>query len=123
MVRARPTHGPGDRLRHILLAHLQGILSLSRRALLPDATQLDAEPRVAYRTLTWTDWGKHRAHPRSFGESEVNVEFLKWLKRSDKEYCEHYGVDKTRPCFLFARKFSSNALDKLLRFASTVMHF
>ncbi|CAF2063188.1 unnamed protein product [Brassica oleracea var. botrytis] len=79
--------------------------------------------RNSNRTLTWTDWGKRRAHPRSFGGPEVNVEFLKWLRRSDKEYCEHKGVDKTRPCFLFARKFSSNALDKLLRFASTVMYF
>ncbi|KAL0801252.1 hypothetical protein Bca101_056428 [Brassica carinata] len=79
--------------------------------------------RNSNRTLTWTDWGKRRAHPRSFGGSEVNVEFLKWLRRSDKEYCEHRGVDETGPCFLFARKFSSTALDKLLRFASTVMYF
>ncbi|ESQ28430.1 hypothetical protein EUTSA_v10018660mg [Eutrema salsugineum] len=80
--------------------------------------------RNSNRTLTWTDWGKRRAHPRTFGALEVNVGFLEWLRRSDKEYCEHNGeVNKTRLCFLFARKFSPNALDKLLQFASTVMHF
>ncbi|VVA94276.1 unnamed protein product [Arabis nemorensis] len=78
--------------------------------------------RNSNRTLTWTEWVKRRAHPSSFGESQVNVEFLEWL-RSDKDYCEHNGVNKTILCFLFARKFSPNALDKLLRFASTVMHF
>lgn len=82
--------------------------------------------RNSNRTLTWTDWGKRRAHPRLFGESEVNMEFLEWLRTKsggDNEYCEQNGESKMRFCFLFARKFSSSALDKLLQFASTVMHF
>lgn len=72
--------------------------------------------RNSNRTLTWADWSTHHAHPRSFGESEVNVEFLEGLR---SKICD----DKTRLCFLFARKFLPTALDKLLLFASTVMHF
>lgn len=79
--------------------------------------------RNSNRSLTWTDWGNRRAHPRLIRVWDVNVEFLKRLRRSDEECCEHNGENKTRVCFLFARKFSPNTLEKLLRFASTVMHF
>ncbi|CAH2066152.1 unnamed protein product [Thlaspi arvense] len=76
--------------------------------------------RNSNRTLTWTDWGNRRSHPRTFGASQVDVGFLKWLRRSVDE---HNVENRTKLCFLFARKFSPTSLDKLLRFASTVMHF
>ncbi|KAG7586285.1 Glycosyl transferase family 14 [Arabidopsis thaliana x Arabidopsis arenosa] len=90
-------------------------------------TLLNVRPSLGLRnanmTLTWTDWSKRRAHPRLFGEWEVNVEFLMWLRMKSVGDCEKNGENKIRFCFLFARKFSSTTLDKLLRLASTVMYF
>ncbi|KAL1223304.1 Glycosyltransferase BC10 [Cardamine amara subsp. amara] len=71
--------------------------------------------RNSNRTLTYADWSKNGAHPRSFGESEVNVEFLEELRSK--------SCGDSELCFLFGRKFLPTALDNLLIFSSTVMHF
>ncbi|XP_057961698.1 glycosyltransferase BC10 [Malania oleifera] len=76
--------------------------------------------RNSNRSLTWVNWAKGGPHPASFHRNDVTVEFLKRLRSEGR--CEYNG-EKTNVCFLFARKFTRNALDRLLRFAPKVMQF
>ncbi|CAL1405521.1 unnamed protein product [Linum trigynum] len=101
------------------------------------------------RTLTWADWSIRGPHPRSFWRPDVTVGFLEGLRDGGK--CEEYGKsvggaagggigvhyyetrnnksdssgtgDRGSKCFLFARKFRSHSLTRLLRFAPGVMQF
>lgn len=70
------------------------------------------------RTLTWVDWSKGGPHPTKYSRSEVTVELLNRMQFGST--CEYNGK-KTNICYMFARKFFPNALDRLLRFAPTVM--
>lgn len=72
------------------------------------------------RTLTWVDWSRGGPHPARFTRNEVTVEFLEKLRGG--ESCEYNGKN-TSVCFLFARKFLPNGLDRLLRFATNVLRF
>jgi hypothetical protein len=72
------------------------------------------------RSLTWVDWSKGGAHPAKFLRTDVTVEALMRLRSGRK--CEYRG-NTTNICFLFARKFSPGALDRLLRFAPKLMQF
>lgn len=76
--------------------------------------------RNANRTLTWVDWSKGGPHPTKFIRPDVTVEFLKRLRNYRK--CEYNGRI-TNLCYLFARKFTTHALPRLLRFAPKLMHF
>ncbi|KAL0326976.1 UNVERIFIED_CONTAM: hypothetical protein Sangu_1775600 [Sesamum angustifolium] len=75
---------------------------------------------LPWRTLTWVDWSRGGPHPSKFIRTDVTPEFLKKLRRGGS--CEYNG-NKTNVCVLFARKFTYNALDRLLRFAPQVMQF
>ncbi|WMV28247.1 hypothetical protein MTR67_021632 [Solanum verrucosum] len=70
------------------------------------------------RTLTWVDWSKGGAHPARFNRQDITKEFLKKLRSESS--CEYNGK-KTSICHLFARKFTSHALSRLLMFAPKVM--
>ncbi|CAL5186574.1 unnamed protein product [Lathyrus oleraceus] len=72
------------------------------------------------RTLTWVDWSKGGAHPSRFIRPQVTWEFLEMLRFGST--CEYNG-EMTNICHLFARKFTTNALDRLLRFAPKLMQF
>lgn len=72
------------------------------------------------RSLTWVDWSKGGAHPARYLRTDVTVEALKRLRSGTK--CKYRG-NTTNVCFLFARKFSPSALDRLLRFAPKLMQF
>ncbi|KAL8549498.1 hypothetical protein ACS0TY_008365 [Phlomoides rotata] len=72
------------------------------------------------RTLTWVDWSRGGPHPAKFIRSHVTPEFLERLRSGGS--CEYNGR-KTNLCFLFARKFTQDALNRLLLFAPRVMHF
>ncbi|XP_051145733.1 glycosyltransferase BC10 [Andrographis paniculata] len=76
--------------------------------------------RNANRSLTWVDWSKGGPHPAKFIRTHITPEFLEWLRSNSS--CDYNG-DKTNVCYLFARKFTANALDRLLRFAPKAMHF
>ncbi|RWR82217.1 Core-2/I-branching beta-1,6-N-acetylglucosaminyltransferase family protein isoform 1 [Cinnamomum micranthum f. kanehirae] len=76
--------------------------------------------RNSNRSLTWVDWSRGGPHPARYGRLEVTVELLERM-RSGSE-CEYNGGNTTT-CFLFARKFLPNALDRLLRFAPKLMGF
>lgn len=76
--------------------------------------------RNSNRSLTWVDWSRGGPHPTRFQRSNVTLQLLKKLRNSGS--CDYNGR-KTRVCFLFARKFMPNALDRLLRFAPLIMNF
>ncbi|KAI3720062.1 hypothetical protein L6452_20972 [Arctium lappa] len=74
----------------------------------------------ANRTLTFVDWAKGGPHPTRYTRNDVTEEFLEKL-RSDTR-CEYNGK-QNQICHLFARKFTSHALDRLLRIAPRLMQF
>ncbi|XP_021909500.1 uncharacterized protein LOC110823429 [Carica papaya] len=73
------------------------------------------------RTLMWTDWSRGGPHPTRYQRWRVTTELLQRLRNSGGD-CEYNG-GKTNICFLFARKFDPNSLNRLLVFAPRVMHF
>nr|XP_043624859.1 glycosyltransferase BC10-like [Erigeron canadensis] len=72
------------------------------------------------RTLTFVDWARGGPHPTKYTRNDVTEEFLEKL-RNDRS-CEYNG-QKNHICHLFARKFTSHALDRLLRIAPKLMQF
>lgn len=77
---------------------------------------------VVNRTLTYVDWSKGGPHPSRYMRTDVTEEFLHKLRNETD--CKYNNIgDATNICYLFARKFMPNALDRLLRFAPKIMHF
>ncbi|XP_047333229.1 glycosyltransferase BC10-like [Impatiens glandulifera] len=72
------------------------------------------------RTLTWVDWSRGGPHPSRFVRADVTVELLERLRKGRN--CK-YNEEDNNICFLFARKFMPNTLDRLLRFAPKIMGF
>ena len=86
---------------------------------LPTFVSMKFGERNANRTLTWVDWSGGGPHPWMFIGPDVTIEFLEWLRSGSS--CEYNGR-KTNVCFLFAREFTQNALDRLMKFAPRLMH-
>ncbi|KAF7027271.1 hypothetical protein CFC21_039327 [Triticum aestivum] len=78
--------------------------------------------RAANRTLTYTDWPRPGPHPASYGVRDVTPELLEGMRRGNGE-CGSGASGAVEFCFMFARKFSGDALDKLLELAPKVMGF
>ncbi|XP_057770579.1 glycosyltransferase BC10-like [Salvia miltiorrhiza] len=74
----------------------------------------------ANRTLTWVDWSRGGPHPLKFIRVDVTPEMLNRMRTGTE--CIYNGRP-TNICYLFARKFTVNALDRLLRFAPKLMKF
>nr|DAD35401.1 TPA_asm: hypothetical protein HUJ06_006041 [Nelumbo nucifera] len=72
------------------------------------------------RTLTWVDWSRGGPHPTRFIRTDVTIELLEMMRTATT--CKYNG-NTTNICYLFARKFYPNSLDRLLRFAPKVMMF
>ncbi|XP_047342649.1 glycosyltransferase BC10 [Impatiens glandulifera] len=72
------------------------------------------------RTLTWVDWARGGPHPTRFIRNDVTNELL--MKLRNQTRCNYNGKDNNI-CFLFARKFMPNTLDRLLRFTPKIMGF
>lgn len=87
---------------------------------LPTYVNMRFGERNANRTLTWVDWSRGGPHPSKFIRMDVTPAFLEKLRSGSS--CEYNG-ERSNVCFLFARKFTFDALDRLLRFATQIMHF
>lgn len=87
---------------------------------LPTFISIKFWKRNSNRTLTWVDWSKGGAHPSRFYRNHVTNEFLNKLRFGTS--CEYNG-HTTNICHLFARKFTTHALGRLLRFAPKLMQF
>ncbi|KAJ8445609.1 hypothetical protein Cgig2_018550 [Carnegiea gigantea] len=67
------------------------------------------------RSVTYVDWKRGEGgHPAKYERSSITAEFLEFLRHGMR--CEYNGKN-TNVCFLFARKFSPDTLDKLLGLA------
>ncbi|KAK2987572.1 hypothetical protein RJ640_012342 [Escallonia rubra] len=87
---------------------------------LPTFVSLRSWMKNSNRTLTWVDWSKGGPHPAKFFRTHVTLELLQEMRYGHQ--CSYNG-QSTNICFLFARKFSESALDRLLRFAPKIMKF
>ncbi|CBI15481.3 unnamed protein product, partial [Vitis vinifera] len=87
---------------------------------LPTLVSVKFWRRNSNRSLTWVDWSHGGAHPARFWRVAVTVDFLKKLRNGS--HC-HYNGKSSNTCFMFARKFLPNALDRLLRFGPKLMKF
>ncbi|RHN64880.1 putative glycosyl transferase, family 14 [Medicago truncatula] len=87
---------------------------------LPTLISIKFWERNSNRTLTWVDWSNGGRHPSKFNGKDVTKDFLERLRFGSS--CEYNGRT-TNVCHLFARKFSPDALDSLLRFAKDLMQF
>ncbi|BAS70243.1 Os01g0133700 [Oryza sativa Japonica Group] len=77
--------------------------------------------RNANRTLTYTEWRPRRPHPRSHGARDVTEELFGKM-RGGAGNCTYNGK-ASDVCFVFARKFSPDALAPLLELAPKVIGF
>ncbi|XP_043712509.1 glycosyltransferase BC10-like [Telopea speciosissima] len=87
---------------------------------LPTFVNIRFPEKNSNRTLTWVDWSRGGPHPTKYYRTYVTIELLEKL-RSGSE-CEYNGKNTTI-CHLFARKFLSNTLYRLMLFAPKVMSF
>ncbi|GAB4855515.1 hypothetical protein Ancab_024134 [Ancistrocladus abbreviatus] len=85
---------------------------------LPTFVSTEFWERNSNRSLTWVDWSRSGPHPGMYHRPWVTVEFLQRLRNNHT--CEYNG-EGGNICFLFARKFSPDSLDRLLRFAPKLM--
>ncbi|XWS70601.1 hypothetical protein CRYUN_Cryun03dG0060400 [Craigia yunnanensis] len=81
---------------------------------------------IANRSVTYVDWSEGKWHPRSFRAQDITFEFLKNLTSIDDSV--HFTSDPKRrvttgpclwntmkrSCYLFARKFYPETLDRLM---------
>lgn len=86
---------------------------------LPTFVHIKFPEKSANRTLTWVDWSYGGAHPRKFIRTGVTVELLRDLRGG---YTCQYNGNSTNVCYLFARKFMPNTVDRLLRYAAKELH-
>ncbi|KAG8088165.1 hypothetical protein GUJ93_ZPchr0010g9439 [Zizania palustris] len=78
--------------------------------------------RNANRTLTYADWKRPvNRHPHTHTAEEVTEKLIGEI-RADKS-CSYNGARSGAICNLFARKFTPDTLQPLLRLASKVMAF
>lgn len=75
----------------------------------------------ANRSVIWVDWSLGGPHPAAFGEANITESFIESIKNNGT-LCM-YNSKYTPVCYLFARKFSPNALELLLDLATTVLEF
>ncbi|XVF09565.1 hypothetical protein REPUB_Repub07fG0105100 [Reevesia pubescens] len=87
---------------------------------LPTFVTMNFLERNSNRTLTYVNWSMGGPHPFRFQREDVTKELLEVLRNST--HCDYNGRE-TNICYLFARKFSANALERLLVFAPIVMKF
>lgn len=77
------------------------------------------------RTLTWVDWSRAGPHPGRFIWPDVTDEFLNRIRFTEE--CVYYGRDghniTISKCVLFARKFTAETLEPLLRISPAVLGF
>ncbi|XP_073005711.1 glycosyltransferase BC10-like [Typha latifolia] len=84
----------------------------------PTMLTIESPQRIARRSITWVDWSRGGPHPATYGKKDVTEELLHRLVHGHK--CS-YDAHDSRVCFLFARKFSPNALDPLLKLAPSAL--
>ncbi|XP_054786881.1 glycosyltransferase BC10-like [Prosopis cineraria] len=73
------------------------------------------------RSITWVDWSKSGPHPGRFGRAGVSLEFLNQTRFNCTASDRLKSNDASSTCFLFGRKFMSDALRPLLQIAPMLL--
>ncbi|XP_039051423.1 glycosyltransferase BC10-like isoform X2 [Hibiscus syriacus] len=106
--------------------HFEGRNCYADEHYLPTFFNMIDPSGIANRSVTYVDWSEGKWHPRSFRAQDITFEFLKNLASTD--YIIHYTSDPKRrmlvgpclwnnvkgPCYLFARKFYPETLNRLM---------
>ncbi|XP_074295620.1 glycosyltransferase BC10-like [Silene latifolia] len=87
---------------------------------LPTWVDIHYRARNSNRSLTWADWSAGGAHPAMYMNVNITAELLEKLRSN--QTCVYNGMT-SNICYLFARKFAPNTLDKLLTLAPQVLSF
>ncbi|CAN0876185.1 Glycosyltransferase BC10 [Linum grandiflorum] len=88
---------------------------------LPTYLSIEHWKKNSNRSVTWADWSNGGIHPNRYVRGEVTEGFLEKLRSGSGECL--YNGETTTTCYLFARKFLTTSLVRLLRYAPKVMHF
>ncbi|XP_042413991.1 glycosyltransferase BC10-like [Zingiber officinale] len=88
---------------------------------LPTLVNARFRHRNQNRSLTWVDWSRGGSHPARFRRGSVTVELLEKMRNGNRS-CGYDGR-RSGACFLFARKFLADSLDRLLGIAPSLMGF
>ncbi|PWZ10398.1 hypothetical protein Zm00014a_040169 [Zea mays] len=85
-------------------------------------------PRGANRSLTFVDWDRRRRtgfHPHTHRGEEVTPELVEEIRGGARagRNCSAYHDGASGVCYVFARKFTPDTLQPLLRLAPRVMGF
>lgn len=75
----------------------------------------------ANRTVIWAGWSMRGRRPATYGREDITEGFIQSI-RNDGTICT-WNSKPSSVCFLFAMKFSADALEPLLNLASRVMKF
>ncbi|XP_072967284.1 glycosyltransferase BC10-like [Typha angustifolia] len=75
----------------------------------------------ANRSVTWVDWSRGGAHPATYRRRHVTAELIRAVR--EEAGCTYDGREESALCFLFARKFSADTLEPLMRMAEAVLGF
>jgi hypothetical protein len=90
---------------------------------LPTLLNLLGWTRNANRSLTYADWKRPQGmHPHTHDGAEVTEELINKIREDGGNRCFYNGA-RDGICSLFARKFSPDTLEPLLRLAPKLMGF
>ncbi|KMT08237.1 hypothetical protein BVRB_6g142540 [Beta vulgaris subsp. vulgaris] len=87
---------------------------------LPTWMNMYSRGRNSNRSVTWVDWSRGGCHPAKYRRMHITTKFLESLRVG--KTCQYNGK-RADICFLFARKFLPETLNRLLWFAPKVMDF
>ncbi|CAI9110661.1 OLC1v1010725C1 [Oldenlandia corymbosa var. corymbosa] len=87
---------------------------------LPTMSNIVWPEKIMNRTVTWVDWSKGGSHPAIYDQRDVTDELLKRIRGVSD--CTFNGQNNAI-CFLFARKFSPDTIEPLLRIAPRIIGF
>ncbi|XBI24058.1 hypothetical protein VPH35_049194 [Triticum aestivum] len=109
-----------ERYMAVFCGH-HGVPNMEEHFLPTLVTLLGWGARNANRTLTYAEWRVRAWHPVGYGERVITPELMEGMRRGNGE-CGYRG-GAAEFCFMFARKFSGDALSKVLELAPKVMGF
>nr|XP_043627807.1 glycosyltransferase BC10-like [Erigeron canadensis] len=90
---------------------------------------------IANWSVTHVDWSERKWHPKSYGQKDVSYKLIKNLASITESVHESSNLKRVttvtpcmwnginRPCYLFARKFLPETLDKMIELFPSYMTF
>ncbi|KAH9760060.1 hypothetical protein KPL70_000037 [Citrus sinensis] len=114
------------KFKHYCKPNMEGRNCYADEHYLPTLFHMIDPAGIANWSVTHADWSEGKWHPKAYRAQDISSEFLKSLAAIDETFhitsdeqkkvtimpCMWNGMK--RPCYLFARKFNPEALDKLV---------